>query len=409
MNKPRDQYSAAEIEALYEKVDRKLDKLGLETQPEVASRILELAGDPEAGPVDFAEVLKQDASLTGRLLRVSNSAYFAQKTPVTNLERACVVLGMQRLKAVALGFYLGRGTQPPGGNLSRRVWGQSLFRACLATEVARMFVPERSAEAFVIGLMLDSGIPLMPQLVGDEYEVLTEMDPTPTVLIRMENERYELTHADVVTVMVRRWKLPELLCKPIEWRYIPPGSAKQMGETQKLQRVAHYAGAVAIDGERGVPVQRVPLSEKARNLLDLGGKEIEDIVSSASQEYGVISGLFGDFAENINDIDSIANHAHTQLTTLIERTLVGLDEEQPGVPSDKEFQFGRFTVEIRADGPDTQVALVRTGAGEELISYRFLTSTESPDMLLESLGVEHENCAEYERLKQLLESEKRAA
>jgi HD-like signal output (HDOD) protein len=145
--KPRSALTPPEVVELQAEIDRRLTGLGLPTQPAVAARILALVANPDAGLKQYADVLRHDAALTGRLLRLANSAYFAQIKPVTTIERSCVLLGLERLKAVSLGFYLSRAAATdPNHVLSRRVWTQSVLRACLAAEMARVTCPGYSAD-----------------------------------------------------------------------------------------------------------------------------------------------------------------------------------------------------------------------------------------------------------------------
>src|SRR5689334_2751536 len=104
--KPRSELSGAEVDDLLGALEGRLHTVGIESQPEVAARIVELVSDPDAGLRQYADVVRADAALSGRLLRLANSAFFAQREPVTSLDRACVLLGLDRLKAVSLGFQL---------------------------------------------------------------------------------------------------------------------------------------------------------------------------------------------------------------------------------------------------------------------------------------------------------------
>src|SRR5215468_4195680 len=86
--KTRNLLSAGEVDALLAALEGRLQGVGVETQPEVAARILDLIADPGAGLRQYADVVRADAALSGRLLRLANSAFFAQRQPVTNLDRA---------------------------------------------------------------------------------------------------------------------------------------------------------------------------------------------------------------------------------------------------------------------------------------------------------------------------------
>ena len=189
-----------ELESLYERLDKHLDRAGVETQPKVASRLLELAQTPDAQIQDYQDAIRTDAAVTGRILRLANSAYYAQRQPVTRLERALVILGIEKTKAVSLGFFLSRAAASAGSRtMSRKVWGESVYRASLASAMARATCPHLSPEAFIVGLMLDCGQPLMARILGEPYERLHRAQHRQPAgkLHAAEFAELEFTHADV--------------------------------------------------------------------------------------------------------------------------------------------------------------------------------------------------------------------
>ena len=397
MPKSRSELTAAEVVELHALIDRKLDRIGIETQPEIAQKILELTGDPESGPADYAKVLKTDSAMTGRLLKMANSAFFAQRAGVSTVERACVVLGMERLKAVSLGFYLGRAAAPPGApELSRRVWGRCLFRACLGVELARFAAPGKGSEAFVIGLMLDCGLPLMPLLVGDAYERIIGEDPAPGKLFHAEYRHLPFTHGDVAATLCKRWRLPELLSKPIEWRFVPPGG-NALNDINKLQRIAHYTGAVHLNSAKNTPRERAPLPALAAKLFGMREDLLAKGVEAAGKEYALTGQLFSEIAETMDDPEAISVIAHEQLLNMLASTLA-TDTEDPQT----NFVFDGMRVEMRRDVGGYGVIIVNSADGEALISYRFIPHSESPESLLRSLGIEPEPGPELERLGRTL-------
>ncbi|MDR3294215.1 MAG: HDOD domain-containing protein [Clostridiales Family XIII bacterium] len=73
---------------------------GRSLQPSAINRlrIFQLAMKPEFEFQDLAEVIRQDVSLSYRLLRLVNSAYFAFGGPVENIQQALVILGSAEIK-----------------------------------------------------------------------------------------------------------------------------------------------------------------------------------------------------------------------------------------------------------------------------------------------------------------------
>lgn len=385
--KARSELTAAELSDLYEAIDRRLDSIGIETQPSVATSILSLTQDPDAGMQDYARIIRNDAGLAGRLIRLSNSAFFAQRKPVTSIDRACVLLGMERVRSIALGFYLSRAASSgTGSKVSREVWGQSVFRACLSAELARAVLPAVASEAFVVGLMVDAGVPLVQQLLEVAFEALYLQQYPPTKSYNIEFSQHPYTHVDVVTVLLRRWKFPDLLSKPISWHHTPPPRVIGRDDPQRvLHRIAYYTGALALQAD-GRPEQGLPMASSAATHLGLDAPALSGVVSRASDEYDAVLELFNDIADPVMDAD-LATRVHNQLIGALDQQM---NEELADCTraGPQQFMLGGFLVMLRPEDGDQGSAFTYDSAGQPLSTYRFVFSQESPATLRAALGLE---------------------
>lgn len=382
---PRARLTARQVEELHEDLSRRLDSIGLRTQPEVAVKLLELNSDPDAGMGEFAGVIKTDPALSGRLLRMANSAFFAQREAVTTIDRACVLIGLERLRAVSLGFHMSRAAATDSGEqLSRRVWGEAVYRACLATEISRVCAPRVGAQAFLVGLMLDAGVPIMHTLLGDEYEALYESAKTPQMLFKLEFESLPFTHVDVAASLAKKWNLPPMLAKPLEWHHTRPGDPAQDSDVYSVHRIAFYVGALVLDGQTGKPEQEAPMPSIAQRLFALPADQLASCVQRAAGEYSTVAELFNEAADAITDLDSLAERVHLQLIDSVDRALIR------SVEQDKEH-FSRIdlegrSVEFESDSDGYVTAFLRDHAGERIVSYRFRSGEESTSNILDALG-----------------------
>ena len=68
-------------------------KAKVPSSPALAAKIIELADDPSATVEDFARLIQMDPSLSARLISMTNSAAFGQRSPVTTIQRAVSLLG----------------------------------------------------------------------------------------------------------------------------------------------------------------------------------------------------------------------------------------------------------------------------------------------------------------------------
>ncbi len=387
--KSRSLLTAAEIAGVINALDERLSRIGLESQPEIALKILDLASRPESQLQDYAKVIKSDAALSGRLLKLSNSALFAQRRSVTSVDRACLLLGLERLKSISLGFHLSRAAASTGDgkSISREVWGQGVLRACIAAECARIIAPTLVAEAFVIGLMLDAGVPLMCRLIGDEYATLYRANTTPGKLYQREFDALEFTHVDVMSAMAQRWRFPELLAKPLEWHHRRPGKVTRDEPVHRLHRIAYVVGQLEVTAESEPRLNVDECGGAAGDLLGVSDSELHRIVSCSANEYSATADLFSNIAATLTGVDNLAELVQIGLVNVVDDSVEDdLRSELESAPA--RFNIGGNTVELVRENDGSFCAYLYDSRGQRLTHYRYTPASEQFDSLCEALGVE---------------------
>lgn len=376
--KLRNQLSASDLETLYCALEQKLDRIGIETQPEVACRILDLSGKVDAQITDYAKIIRADVGLSGRLLRLANSAFFAQRAAVTSLDRACVLMGIERLRAFSLGFYLSRAAAGDAMHeASRRIWGESVFRACLSLTLARKLIPEYTMEAFAIGLMMDAGLPLMVKMGGQPFMKLDSEGGAPPKRHYREYMNLPFTHVDLIVSLARKWKLPPLLAKPLAWHHTPPGETTRTEPEHVLHRIAYYAGAVELDTKTRLPKEAAPMQALAAKVVGFGEKDLTSAISTASAEYKASMTVFSGVATSISDLDDLPSVVHAQLSRIIDDTISRAAPVSPEKTTDagpQVFRLGGCDVEVVRDEPGLVTCFLLDSGKQRISSHRFAPS-----------------------------------
>ncbi len=400
---PRSRLGAHELSEMHQRIDRLLDQAGVETQPRVALRLIELAGDPDAQLKDYAEVIKNDWALTGRILRLANSAFYAQRTDVTRIDRALVLMGIERTKAITLGFYMSRSLMSAGAReVSASIWGQSVYRASLASSLARTECPSLVPEAYIIGLMLDCGVPLMARFLGDSYIALLQDNASPVKLYQAEYEALEFTHTDVVEALMRRWRMPSLLAKPIMWHHTQPSSGRTDDNTLLLQRVAYFAGAVQL-AEGRIPDPKHHLPTMAGRLFEIEPGGLDRVVQGAGKEYAATVGLFrGDSGHSdVDALEDISDRVQHQLVEMMDEQFGRTTRmEERGGPEKLVIDGLQFDIEPGRNGE--VVTYISASTGERLMSCVVKPQQESAATIRRLLGLEEVNDAEIDNLVKVM-------
>jgi HD-like signal output (HDOD) protein len=377
--------TASDIAELADHLDRQVAKVCLSTDPSVAAKILDLNADPDAGFAQYARIIQNDPALSGKLLKLANSAHYAQRKPITTVERACVLVGLERLRSLSLGFYLSRSTADSTSELSRTVWGRSVFRACLAAELARVTAPILTSEAFCVGLLLDAGVSLMPRLVGDSYERIVPATLSPASMFAREFRELEFTHVDVAAALARSWKLPDTLSKPIEWHHTTPGKSERIEPVHKLHRVAYCVGMIDCPSTPPPPGEMLPIPAEAHGILRCDPAQIENAVHRGVEEYAITIDVFSDVAAGINDLEALAQRAHSQLTAALEVAVVPMP--RTGLSPIERFTIGGSLVEARRQLSDTVVAYLCNNEGQQLAQVSFTLGGADVHAIREALGL----------------------
>ncbi|MCA9306170.1 MAG: HDOD domain-containing protein [Phycisphaerales bacterium] len=393
--KARKELSAREIDALQESLLRRLGDSSVPTLPHVAVRVLELVSDTNSSFRDFAKAIETDQALTGRLLRMANSPFFGQRNPVTRIERAAMLLGMDRLKALALGFHLSKAATTATDASVKRAWTHALFRACLAARVAENFDSRVSGEAFVVALMADAGRPLMPGLIGDRYPQFIDDNTLPQDQFRAEFESLPFTHVDVAAAMCKLWNLPEVLRKPIIAHHTRPTTFTRSDTPGLLHAVAYFVGSIPTQP----PDHKSIASEtatQARALFNFKPTEVAAIVEQAAHDLDAYKEFFQHILDETVSLDAIIDTANAYLA---DQTDDLADESAPHeTQTVRKFRTPAFVLEAARVDDSTVRVYIDDPSGQRLTAEEFDPRTRSDNELASALMLDDLDPAEATRV-----------
>lgn len=380
--KVRQSLSAREADDLITGLQRRLGDTSLPTLPEVAMGILELVSRPNSTIKQFTEVIKTDQSLTGRLLRLANSAQFAQRTPVTTLDRAMILLGMDRLKAMALGFHLSKAAA--GSNRAatvKQLWTQSLYHGLLAHRVAERVNREVAGEAFIVGLMSDAGVSMMPKLAGENYHRSVNPSDPPAKQFLDEYRNLELTHVDVAVTLAKMWKLPDLLATPIANHHTPPIAVNTSDSLSVLNAIGFYVGLISTS-DNGVASPGEPPASVARRLFEFGANDIATLNAQAAEDLRATRDFFGDLVDHAISVDEILMRADACLGVgSKDRERNDLDDGQTPIDTCGRVEAAGLVFEFEKTTNGNVTAYIADASGNRLLSEVFNPQTQTDDQI----------------------------
>ena len=76
--------------------------LEIPSLPMIFTRIDEAVNNPRSSLADIGRIISEDSSLTARLLKIVNSAFYSFPSKIETISRAITVVGTQQLRDLAL-------------------------------------------------------------------------------------------------------------------------------------------------------------------------------------------------------------------------------------------------------------------------------------------------------------------
>lgn len=217
----------------------------LPSLPTIAMQVLDLAQKADVDIAEIARIISKDPALSSKILRTVNSSFYGRSQAVSTISHALVILGLQSVKTLVLGFSLVTNlTKNKAKGFKHLVyWKRSVHAATAARTIASKIGLVQQEEAFLSALLMDIGMLVLDQVISEQYGEIHSHVATHPELVIAETEALGMTHADVGGILTEQWKLPPLLTTPVAFHHKPQEVADPT--LRKLTELVHLAGCCA--------------------------------------------------------------------------------------------------------------------------------------------------------------------
>jgi len=195
----------------------KIDKIP--TLPQLATRLMALLDNPETSARDIREIMVKDPGLAGRILKLTNTAYYGATEKVVDLNQAIVILGFKTIRSIALSacvLDIFPESDNEDGFEILDFWKHSFIAAAVCKGVALRRQDIDEEEAFVVGLLHDIGkIALKTYAPEETRQILTLSKEKQISFYAAEEEILETNHAEIGGWLIEKWGLPDHITNTI--------------------------------------------------------------------------------------------------------------------------------------------------------------------------------------------------
>ncbi len=175
-------------------------------------RILELTATEDFAYDELIKTILADPALSGRIIKIANSANRDGLPPVHTVAQATMRLGVRAVRSVALGFSLiadNRRGAAKGFDFTS-YWSNSLATAVAVHMLAQVTRYPDPASAFTCALLCDVGKLALACVHPERYSDIVTANPgaPDLALAKIEAREFGIDHFEVSAELLAHWGLP---------------------------------------------------------------------------------------------------------------------------------------------------------------------------------------------------------
>jgi HD-like signal output (HDOD) protein len=187
----------------------KLDELP--TLPTIVYELSKVINDPMSSTREVEELMSNDQSLTTKVLRLANSAYYAIPGGVSNLQRAIAYIGYDAISQLVLSTSIINALDAKSSPHFEpsQFWKHSIGVA-MASETTAKFVRHKApSDLFTCGLVHDMGKVAMyivaPEMFNETLALVKEKNIS---VVEAETTLGSPKHTLIGRELAQKWRLP---------------------------------------------------------------------------------------------------------------------------------------------------------------------------------------------------------
>lgn len=318
-------------------------QIDLPSPPAVAVQILNTVQQQNFSMDELEQIITADAALTGKLLRIANSAFYALPNQISNVKRALSVLGTNVIKNIALSFVIANDMNKDNSSHFNfdYFWKRSVTSG-VAAELLSSELGNKSEDIFVTSLLQDIGIILMYLFKGEEYaEILNDSTARKgNQLTTQEQEVYSFNHQQLGFFLLENWGLPQSIIEPILYHHNPQNAPEDITIFSQILDTSDVLSAIYCRDERGESFRI--LQKKIADYFQFSGEKTQELLDQVAIQSITILDIFELESSNIKPYSELLQEANEELGKLnlsYEQLVLELKESKE--------KTERFAVELR--------------------------------------------------------------
>jgi signal transduction histidine kinase/HD-like signal output (HDOD) protein len=293
--------------------DRIKTSKNLPTLPHILLKLIDACNNPGSTIQEISQIIDKDSSLSARVMKMVNSAYFSLPVRVTGVEQALRMLGTEAVKNIAVSAAVSRVFGATKGDdvfKLKLFWYHCLLCGTLAELIAKKTAYGSPDEAFLSGLLHDIGkLVLWVNFPRDYTEVLLSSEDKEAQLLA-EQQRLGVTHSEVGAWMIGRWHLQSFMADAVLFHHEP---TEKIADALPLVKIVFLANLLSIHSVD----QNATVLTTAEAVLGFSQSDIDTLVAQGRENVKEVADSLGIEIEFPEDPAGPVDNVHQKEVDLL--------------------------------------------------------------------------------------------
>lgn len=289
----------------------------LPSLPAIAVQVLELAQVADVDIAEIARIISKDPALSSKILRTVNSSFYGRSQNVSTISHALVILGLQSVKTLVLGFSLVSNLTKSKAKGFQHItyWKRSIYSATAARSLAAKLGVVQQEEAFLAALLMDIGMLVLDIVLGEAYGEVCSKAVSHSELAALESQALGTTHAEVAAMLAQSWKLPPLLSVPVQYHHAPADCADpQLRGLAEIVALGSRCADVFVDSDAAPSIAAIRADLESHHKVSQA--DADTLLADIGKRTKEVASLFEINIGKTVDYDAILKRANEALVNI---------------------------------------------------------------------------------------------
>ena len=209
----------------------------LPAMPVIAQKLLALNINTDEDEREMLMLIEQDPQISAKIIGLSNSSIISSTRKSTSVKEAAVLLGMNRVKSVAISIAIMSLSTKVATNKFKieDLWLHSFGIAFAMIDIARAMpakIRPKDDQVFLAGILHDIGYLALafldPKRSDDLHARLSAESDSP--VLSAEQEMLGICHDELGAELARHWNLPDEIIAVLRYHHTPDAIEAAAGQ-----------------------------------------------------------------------------------------------------------------------------------------------------------------------------------